>query len=316
MSTFEKAAKRLEELRRAGVDVRVPEPVTAAVAPPQGEKSQGTSRIDKGETAPAIAKTQSVKRAPSVAVSNSRIKEATIDLARMALAGFVTPTAVRSRIADEFRVAKRPVLDNVRGNSEVPSGGMNLIMVTSALPGEGKTFTAINLAMSIAMELDSTVLLVDADVARPSMLSTLGLPPSPGLMDLLTNPSVGFSDVLIRTNVERLSLLPAGSPQEHATELLASQAMGNLVQELSRRYADRVILFDSPPLLPTTESRVLATHMGQIVMVVAAHSTTQGAVRQAMVALKDCPVVMTILNKTVRSDVSSYYGYGSYGYAG
>ncbi len=316
MSTFEKAAKRLEELRRAGIDVRVPEPVIPAVAPPQNLESQIAPRIGERVPDPVVASEGPVKIVRPIRATKGRAKEATIDLARLALAGFVTPTSVRSRIADEFRVAKRPLLDNVRGNSGAAPEAMNLVMVTSALPGEGKTFTSINLAMSIAMELDSTVLLVDADVARPSLLSTLGLPPSPGLMDLLTNPSVGFGDVLIRTNVERLSLLPAGSPQEHATELLASQAMGNLVQELSRRYSDRVILFDSPPLLPTTESRVLATHMGQIVMVVAAHSTTQGAVRQAMASLKSCPVVMTILNKTVRSEVGSYYGYGSYGYAG
>ena len=316
MSTFEKAAKRLEELRRAGIDIGASEPAIPVAAPPQIVKRESARRVDERFTNPVIAPSQTPSTVRQTRTPKPRGKEVTIDLARMGLAGFVIPTAVRSRIADEFRVAKRPLLDNVRGNSTEGSVGMNLIMVTSALPGEGKTFTAINLAMSIAMELDSTVLLVDADVARPSILSTLGIPPSPGLMDLLTNPSVGFGDVLIRTNVERLSLLPAGSPQEHATELLASQAMGNLVQELSRRYADRVILFDSPPLLPTTESRVLATHMGQIVMVVAAHSTTQGAVRQAMAALKDCPLVMTILNKTVRSEVSSYYGYGSYGYAG
>jgi receptor protein-tyrosine kinase len=228
----------------------------------------------------------------------------------------VTPNAARSQIADEFRVVKRPLLDNVRGKAGAAERGSNLIMVTSSLPGEGKTFTAINLAMSIAMELDNTVLLVDADVARPSLLSTLGLPPSPGLMDLLTDPTVSFSDVLLRTNVEKLSLLPAGSPQTRATELLASQSMANLVEELSSRYSDRIILFDAPPLLPTTESRVLATHMGQIVLVVAADSTTQGAIRQAMATIQSCPIVMPVLNKAIRSEVGSYYGYRSYGYAG
>jgi receptor protein-tyrosine kinase len=122
--------------------------------------------------------------------------------------------------------------------------------------------------------------------------------------------------VLLRTNVEKLSLLPAGSPQTRATELLASQSMANLVEELSSRYSDRIILFDAPPLLPTTESRVLATHMGQIVLVVAADSTTQGAIRQAMATIQSCPIVMPVLNKAIRSEVGSYYGYRSYGYAG
>ncbi len=237
-----------------------------------------------------------------------------IDLARLAASGIVTPTSARSQIADEFRVVKRPLLDNIR--SAENRSGANLIMVTSALPGEGKTFVAINLAMSIAMELDKTVLLVDADVARPSLLSTLGLPPSPGLMDLLTEESVGLSNVLLRSNVEKLTLLPAGSPQARSTELLASQSMAGLVQELSNRYSDRVIVFDAPPLLPTTESRVLASHMGQIVVVVGADSTTQGTLRQALSTVQSCPVVMTLLNKAVRSEVGSYYGYRSYGYAG
>ena len=318
MSTFEEAAKRLEQLRRAGVEVGRTEslPPSPAAVPAVEQRDAIAPRSNDSVANPVIARAQPKKIAPQTrTVDAGRGKEATLDLARMALGGFITPAAVRSRLADEFRVAKRPLLDNVRGPSGRTTEGMNLVMVTSALPGEGKTFTSINLAMTIAMELDSTVLLVDADVARPSILSALGLPPSPGLMDLLTNSSIGFGDVLLRTNVERLSILPAGSPQQHATELLASQAMGNLVEGLSRRYSDRVILFDSPPLLPTTESRVLATHMGQIVLVVAAHNTTHGAVHQAMDTIKNCPVVMTILNKATRTEAASYYGYGNYGAA-
>ncbi len=223
MSTFEEAAKRLEQLRRAGVDIgRMESPPPApspAAVPAVDQRGDVAPRTNDSVANPVIAKAQPNKSAPPARTFDAgRGKEAAIDLARMALGGFITPAAVRSRLADEFRVAKRPLLDNVRGQSVGATDRMNLIMVTSALPGEGKTFTSINLAMSIAMELDSTVLLVDADVARPSILSALGLPPSPGLMDLLTNPSIGFGDVLLRTNVERLSILPAGSPQQHATE--------------------------------------------------------------------------------------------------
>ena len=120
------------------------------------------------------------------------------------------------------------------------------------------------------MELDNTVLLVDADVARPSLLNVLGLPPTKGLMDVLVNQATDLSEVLLRTSVQKLSILPAGTPHPKATELLASDAMTQLLEEMATRYADRILIFDSPPLLVTTESRVLATHMGQIVVVVEA----------------------------------------------
>jgi receptor protein-tyrosine kinase len=189
-----------------------------------------------------------------------------------------------------------------------------MIMVTSALPGEGKTFTSINLAMSIALELDHTVLLVDADVTRPNVMASLGLPEAKGLLDVLVDRNVQLSDVMLRTNIEKLSLLPAGSGHARATELLASEVMVNLVEDMASRYKDRIVIFDAPPLLATTESRVLATHMGQVVVVVEADRTTHGTLADALDTVKSCPVVATVLNKASRSDVGPYgYGYG-YGY--
>ena len=163
---------------------------------------------------------------------------------------------------------KRPLIANAMGKGAAPIRRGNLIMVTSALSGEGKSFTAINLAMSIAMELDNTVMLVDADVPKPSVLKMLGLPPARGLLDVLIDDSVDFSQVLMRTNVEKLSLLPSGTQHARATELLASDAMIALLDEMATRYPDRIIIFDSPPLLMTTESRVLATHMGQVLSLI------------------------------------------------
>lgn len=133
------------------------------------------------------------------------------------------------------------------GRSNTPISNGNLIMVTSALPGEGKSFTAINLAISIAMELDNTVMLVDADVARPSVLNMLGLPPSKGLLDVLQDNSLDISGVLLRTNIEKLSILPSGTPHPRATELLASDIMIRLLDDMASRYNDRIIIFDSPP---------------------------------------------------------------------
>jgi receptor protein-tyrosine kinase len=185
----------------------------------------------------------------------------------------------------------------------------NLVMVTSALPGEGKTFTSLNLALSMAMEVDSTVLLVDGDVAHPAIPALLGTPHGPGLLDLLTNDRLDFADALVRTNVDKLTVLPAGSRHRRSTELLASEQMASLLRELASRYEDRIVIFDSPPLLATTEARVLATHMGQVVMVVAADATSHHAVTQALATIESCEVVLMALNKARRTDVGTYYGY-------
>ena len=204
---------------------------------------------------------------------------------------------------------KRPIIRNALGRAGVRVKNGNLVMVTSALPGEGKTFTSLNLALSMAMEVDSTVLLVDGDVAHPAIPALLGTPHGPGLLDLLTNDRVDFADALVRTNVDKLTVLPAGSRHRRSTELLASEQMASLLRELASRYEDRIVIFDSPPLLATTEARVLATHMGQVVMVVAADATSHHAVTQALATIESCEVVLMALNKARRTDVGTYYGY-------
>ncbi len=306
MSTLiEKAAQRLDQLRQAGAAM----PEATVVSQPAVASSPIPLPAAPGPGAPALPG-ETVRVSESASVS----RRIDIDLDRLHSMGFVTPTAPRSLAADEFRVIKRPLLDNASGKSAAPVANGNLIMVTSAMPGEGKSFTAINLAMSMAMELDYRVLLVDADVAKPSLMKTLGLPPSPGLLDLLLDKRTDMADVMLRTNVEKLTLLPSGTPHPRATELLASDAMTSLVEEMGRRYPDRVIIFDSPPLLLTTESRVLATHMGQIVMVVQAEKTLQSQVRHALTTIEACPVKMLVLNQARGGDQAAYgYGYG-YGY--
>nr|WP_229429141.1 XrtA-associated tyrosine autokinase [Massilia sp. ST3] len=221
-----------------------------------------------------------------------------MDLGRMRDLGMVTAAGGRTNLLEEFRIIKRPLLKRAFGERSAGANPANLIMVTSSLPGEGKTYCAINLAMSIAMELDHTVLLVDADVARPSVLRTLGLPAHRGLMDILLDDKLDLSDVMLRTNVDTLSILPAGTSTSRATELLASSSMSSMVLELANRYPDRVIIFDSPPLLLTSESRVLASHMGQIVVVVEAQTTTQHAVKEALQQLDGMNNVNLIYNKT------------------
>jgi receptor protein-tyrosine kinase len=318
MGLIEQAAKRLEELKRTGVDLqdglRETSSDAETVQRPAPEKTNGHPRgapdvTSPGMRVPEVAGPRSVPPRGAAAGSR-RTPKVVIDLPRLAQQGVVTPDAPHTSIAREFRVIKRPLLENVQGKGGVRPKNGNLIMVTSAMAGEGKSFCAVNLAMSIAMELDNTVLLVDADVANPSVLEILGLPQSPGLLDVLTDPARDLSSMILRTSVDKLSVLPAGTRHERATELLASDGMNQLVQEMASRYPDRVIVFDSPPLLLTTESPALATHMGQIVVVVEAERTTSNSVRQALATVEKCPLVMTLLNKARGSDIGTYYGYG------
>ena len=252
-SLIEQATQRLEQLRRAG-----------AAMPGKDEVAATTPRLEVA--APKLEKPAYVALEPASPARMSQRVE--IDLEALAVAGIVSPNAPRSQVADQYRVIKRPLISNAMGKGPTLIANGNLIMVTSSVPGEGKSFTAINLAISIAAELDNTVMLVDADVARPSVLRVLGLPSGPGLLDLLLDNSADLSSMLLKTNIDKLSILPSGTPHARATEMLASDAMTNLLADMARRYTDRIIVFDSPPLLLTTEARVLATHMGQIVMVV------------------------------------------------
>ncbi len=326
MSLIEQAAQRLEQLRRAQQDVGTAPaaPVEpAVVAAPVAEKpaAQATQPIaPQPAPAPQPAAPPAPKAAVQPAPSAPEVLQATemklsrrveLDPVALAQAGFMRPDSTRSQLADEFRVIKRPLIDNAMGKGAVRIKDGNLIMVTSSLPGEGKTFTAANLAMSIAMELDNTVMLVDADVARPTLLSKLGLQPARGLLDVLVDESIDLPQVLLRTNVEKLTVLPSGTPHAHATELLASDAMVRLLEEMASRYADRIIIFDSPPLLVTTEARALASRMGQVVFVVKAESTSHADVKSALATIEGCPVKLMLLNQTTKSGEDNYgYGYG------
>lgn len=255
---------------------------------------------------------QLAPKAPPPARVNPRVLE--IDQAWLISHNIIAPGTERTPMEDGFRRIKRHILTNVYNPPETakPDDVPNLVMITSALPHEGKTFCSVNLAISIAMELDHTVLLVDCDTVRPSVLPALGLKRDlPGLMDVLANRRIGVDDVLHRTNIEKLSILPAGTPHRYATEMLASETMHALVRELAERYDDRIVIFDSPPLLVTSESAVLATHMSQVVLVVAAGQTTESAVSDALRRLEGCRQVGLLLNKG--QDTGTGYGYG-YGY--
>lgn len=329
MNIIEQAAKRLEELRRAGVDIpwaavgtkeaevlaTPAEPAMAHAAVPPAAVASALAagaplRVVSPEPEPAAAMPAAAPARPAPA-RDRRSKEVQLDMDLLFRQGYLVRETSQSLLADQLRIIKRPLLRNVH-----PEGGgatlrrPNLVLVTSALPGEGKTFFAVNLAMSIAMEVDHSVLLVDADVVRPAVLQRCGVQPTRGLMDVLCDPSLDLADVMLRTNVPKLSILPAGTATKQSSEMLASTAMDRLLDELAQKYSDRIVIFDAPPLLPTTESRVLANRMGQVLMVVEANRTEQSRVAQAYATLESCPVVMSVLNKTSASKATAGYGYG------
>ncbi len=337
MNTIEQAIKRIEELRRAGVEVSLPgteeapptsgasqSPTPPSSSSPSAQALQGAAAAMRGAglraplggaadeppTAAVSAQAPGWEgRQAAASQSPRRSREIQLDLDMLRKKGFLVPGSDDRQREEEYRIVKRPLLKNAAGESAAPIERANLIMVTSALPGEGKTYTAINLAMSIAMELDHTVLLVDADVVRPSVLSRLGQPSTKGLMDVLTDPNQDLADVLLRTNIPKLTLLPAGNATHRTTELLASTAMEDLLTELATHYQDRIVIFDAPPLLPSTESRVLAARMGQVLMVVEADKTPKSTVEQAFATLENCPVVMGMLNKQRGPGSGAVYGY-------
>lgn len=259
---------------------------------------------------------QSGKTSSPGQIKSSTSREAVINFEHSSELGILTPEQSKNQLSEEYRVIKRPLLNNAFGKTAANIPHANLIMVTSALPGEGKSFSAINLAISMASEMDRTVLLVEADVAKPAVCQYLGIPePEKGLVDYLAEPSLDIADLMLKTNVPKLNIFPAGRRHAQSTELLSSENMQNLMEELSQRYSDRVVVFDSPPLLLTSEAVVLAGLMGQIVLVIEAGKTPQSVVKDAIALLDPHQIVGVLLNKSERGIGTGYglYGYGGYG---
>ena len=217
---------------------------------------------------------------------------------------------VSKQFANEFRHIKRPIIANARGKATAKVDHGNLVMVASALAGEGKTFTCINLCMSLAREKDLSVVLVDADCAKPHISTLFGIADEPGLLDFLRGDSSDFNDLVMPTNIERLAVLPIGSRDDSAAELLASDRMEQLVKSLSKSSNDRIVVFDSSPLLLTSEAPVLSGMVGQILFVVAAGSTAQHVVTSALDLLDGTKAINFVLNKSISEQDGIAYGYG------
>lgn len=238
-----------------------------------------------------------------------------IDLAMLERHNFVSLSSQRRLINEEYRVIKRKLINNAFGALSSTLRHPNLILVTSSRPGEGKTFSAINLALSIALEQDKTVLLVDSDVLRPNIAKTLQIKHHTGLTDYLLSTDVQVSDIILSTNIERLKIITAGRPHHLSTELLASERMLQLAQEFASRYPDRIVIFDAPPLLGVNETAVMAAMCGQAVVVVEENHSRLAEIEQAVALLPEDMAVGFVINKAHRNQGKGY-GYGYYYGAG
>jgi len=305
MDIIEKALKKQQELSNT------------SSADKRDEKSNDSSvLLNELKQTEIVSKGSNTRMNDSVNKGESKLFE--IDIERLKNLGFITSLQSNTLLNEELREIKRPLLRNIKAKGSNKVDKANVIQVTSSLPGEGKTFTSINLAMSIAMEFDYTVLLVDADVIKSAVSDTLGIHEERGLTDYLNRDVDHLSDVLLKTSIPKLSVLPAGTRKNLSTELLNSEFMDQLITEFSERYDDRIVIIDSPPLLATNESRIIAHKIGQIVFVVEHNRTTQASIKSALSLLDPDMTIGIILNKTRGSrgeyGYYGYYGYGDYGY--
>jgi receptor protein-tyrosine kinase len=295
MSIVERAIKKLQQSYSAPV----------AAVPPSIARSGDASAESLAPSAPVADMGPPVRRSIKLELGSLRARR------------LLPPVDEEREVAAQYRHIKRPLIARGlgRGEERVPNG--NAVMLTSALPGEGKSFTSLNLALSMALERQLSVLLVDADVARPRISREFGLEEDPGLLDVLESDDLDPETLLIGTDLPTLRILPAGRPSSTATELLAGPRMQQILRELCERDPDRMIVFDSPPVLPTTESRALAQYMGQIVFVVHASRTPQQAVLEALHLMGERDNISLVLTHARDASAGSYYyshyGYGSYG---
>jgi protein-tyrosine kinase len=237
-----------------------------------------------------------------------------LDLEQLRQDGRLPPEALTHRTEEEFRRIKWPLLNAIAHREGARPAANNIVLVTSSVPGEGKTFNALNLALSIARDRDLDVLLVDGDVAQPSLTASFGLTGRPGITNLLRDARFELDDVVHATNVPQLEFVPAGARQDDAPELLAGTRAAAVVEALSARASPGVVIVDSPPVLATNEAQVMSRYAGQVLMVVRADSTEQRVLAEALSLIDRARPVSAVLNRVEPSLVSRYYSHYYYGY--
>lgn len=308
----------LDPFRPARMPVRLDDPPMKRAKPAPRPK-------EASEPTPVAAPQPSESAIPSVQPPRALVRAETIDVPlrfngvrrsidreHLQALGMIVPEASATALLEEFRIVKRQV---IAAALDAGNAAARRVLVCSPHPGEGKTFCATNLAIAIAGERDSEVLLVDADIAKPSILSTLGMPKSPGLMDALAEPSIRVEDLVIQTDIPGLFVLPAGSHSASDSEFLSSTRTAELFERLTRGAPQRMIVLDSPPVLAASPAAELAKHVGQALLVARADSTGRSALEDAVHLLAACPDIKLLLNAASFSPsgrrFGSYYGYES-----
>ena len=315
-----------------------PAPVPSELAPPANRRwkkpaakvAPVVAEPEPAETAPRVAESDppaSAGAEPALAAPVEAPQERTeftappqrIDRARLQQEALIVPGGPVTALVEEFRIVKRQILLAAReARMERAPGAAQRVLVCSPLPGEGKTFCATNLALSIAGEKDSEVLLVDADFAKPSVLSLLGLSSgsgkAKGLMDALANSEIRVEDCVLATDVPGLFVLPAGNRTASDSEYLTSNRTAEVLERLTLGAPNRIVIFDSPPALAASPAAELAKHCGQALVICRADKTGQSALEDALSLLSACPDIKLLLNSANFSPsgrrFGDYYGYG------
>lgn len=237
----------------------------------------------------------------------------TVDRDRLAEQGLIVPGAPISGLAEEFRIVKRQLM--LAANVTDADRKSRRILICSAQPGEGKSYCAVNLALSMAAEKDVEILLIDGDVAKGEIPMMLGLDGGRGLLDVLADPAMDIESAIIRTDIPQLSVLPAGTRSHDDTELLASDRTAMLLDELQTTNPRRILIFDSPPALAASPASTLAHQVGHAVIVVRADRTSEAELREAVALLDGCDDINLLLNATRFAPggkrFGTYYGYGA-----
>lgn len=300
-----------EKKRKKPPVAEAPRAPEAEILPPEAPVVEAAPAVEPAPAPKPSVRKEIAKAAPAI-VPN---RQGTIDRARLAATGMIVPGAPVTGISEEYRIVKREIIRNFSGTANrpvVPRG--HRVLIASANPGEGKTFSAVNLALSLAVEADHDVLLIDADIAKPSVLEALGLENGPGLMDALADPHLPLGDCLIQTDIPGLKVMPAGTQHMHDTELLASARTETLLGQLEAGAPGRIVILDSPPVLAASPAAVLAGHVGQLIMVVRADQTMESSLRDAIGLMGACPHIQLLLNGVKFSPggrrFGTYYGQG------
>lgn len=321
---FDDQFRARDEVAAAPVNTFSPSPLRASAPSSFAQSERAVNYVASGQSGPGRVADPTLEGAHRVAdrrgAGDFGPKVYTgpvtpVDRDHLAKHGYLVPGAPVSVLAEEFRLVKRQLLLTARKIADEGRARSRLVLVCSAKPGEGKTFSSINLALSLAAERDVEVLLVDGDFAKPDVMASLGLDEGPGLLDALADPAIDLESLVIRTDIPKLSLLPAGTRSNDDTELLASERTDALLAGLVGTDPRRIVIFDSPPALAASPASVLAAQVGQVMLVVRADRTAENDLREAVQLLDGCEHIQLVLNAVSYSPGGARFGtyYGHYG---